>query len=113
MTRVVRVGLKFDQRHPHGVKTNTDFKKETKGSDCCFVFHMHSLARYLPNMNVFFFPVRLLTVVFSPLTEVAFAASFFAKGYAILSPLVIVIEEDSNEESDVYCDWNGCHANSG
>ena len=81
--------------------------------DCCFVFHMPSLARYLPNMNVFIFPVRLLTVVFSPLTEVAFAASFFAKVYAMLSPLVIVIEEDSNEESDVYCDWNGCHANSG
>jgi len=31
----------------------------------------------------------------------------------MLSPLVIVIEEDSNEESDVYCDWNGFHANLG
>ena len=30
----------------------------------------------------------------------------------MLSPLVIVIEEDSNEESDVYCDWNGFYANS-
>ena len=74
---------------------------------------MPSLARYLPNMDIFIFPVRLLTVVFSPLNEVAFAASFFAKGYAMLSPLVIVIEGESNEENDVYCDWNGFYANSG
>jgi hypothetical protein len=31
----------------------------------------------------------------------------------MLSPLVIVIEGDSNEESDVYCDWNAFHANTG